>query len=133
MNEPTWITRLMVDAIHADLLSQHGGLHGVRDENAIESALARHRNRWSLDPEATLSALAAAYAFGITRNHPFSDGNKRTAFMLMYVFLGLNDVDLDAEEPDVVLAMLDLAERKLSEEEFAEWIDARAVRAPPSA
>lgn len=120
----------MVDAIHADLLSQHGGLHGVRDENALESALARARNRWSLDPSATLASLAAAYGYGITRNHPFSDGNKRTAFMLTYVFLGLNDMELDVPEPEVVLAMLDLAEGKMSEQELATWISERVIPFP---
>ncbi len=112
----------MVDAIHTDQLVQHGGLRGVRDENALESALARARNRFAHDASTDLAALAAAYAHGIARSHPFNDGNKRTAFMLAYVFLGLNRVELDSDEMDVVRAMLDSAGGALAEDELAEWI-----------
>lgn len=127
MDEPAWLSRLMVDAIHADLLAQHGGLRGVRDENALESALARSRNRWAHDPDADLLTLAAAYGYGIARNHPFNDGNKRTAFMLTYVFLGINDYELDVPEPEAVRVMIELADHKMSEERFATWIRERVA------
>ncbi|NIP87774.1 MAG: type II toxin-antitoxin system death-on-curing family toxin, partial [Gammaproteobacteria bacterium] len=74
------------DAIHRDQLRQHGGVPGVRDENALESALARPRNKWAYDPDADLAALAAAYGYGLATNHGYNDGNKRIAFMAMYVF-----------------------------------------------
>jgi death on curing protein len=129
VKEPFWITRLVADAVHADLVSRHGGLHGVRDENLLESALARPRNRWAHDEQADIAALAAAYSYGVTRNHPFNDGNKRTAFMLAYVFLGMNGLALEVAEEEVVMTMVLFADNKLTEDEFATWLRTHSRRA----
>ena len=122
MQEPVWLDRTVCDAIHFDQLRQHGGIPGVRDENALESALARPRNRWVYEPESDLAALAAAYGFGLATNHGFNDGNKRIAFLAMYVFLGLNGWEIEAPEPDVVEIMLALADGRLDEERLADWL-----------
>jgi death on curing protein len=122
MPEPLWLDRRVCDAIHNDQLRQHGGIPGVRDENALESALARPRNRWVYEPESDLAALAAAYGFGLATNHGFNDGNKRIAFLAMYVFLGLNGWEIEAPEPGVVEIMLALADGRLDEERLADWL-----------
>lgn len=122
MDEPLWLERSLVDAIHADQLRQHGGSHGVRDAGLIESALARPRQRWGYQPETDLAALAAAYGYGLARNHGYVDGNKRIAYMAMYVFLGLNDTEIEAPEPEVVALMVEVASGERSEEELAEWL-----------
>ena len=119
--EPRWVPRLVVEAVHVDQVREHGGLIGIRDENALESALARARQRWSYEPEADLPRLAADYAFGICRNHPFRDGNKRAAFLTAVIFLGLNGLDFVAPQDEVVERMLALAAGELGEEEIAEW------------
>jgi death-on-curing protein len=111
----------LVDAIHLDLIREHGGLQGVRDEDLLESALARPRQLWHYE-KAGIEALAASYAFGISRNHPLNDGNKRVAFVVMAVFLGLNGLDITASEEEVVAAMLSLAGGELSEEALEEWV-----------
>ena len=126
--EPVWVPRVVVDAIHLDQLRAHGGLAGLRDEDALESALARARQRWAYEPTTDLPALAAAYGFGLCQNHPFRDGNKRVAFVTMVVFLMLNGWAFAAPESEVVTAMFALAEGKSQEEELAVWIRARAKR-----
>jgi death-on-curing protein len=120
--EPRWLSRLVVDAIHADQLRQHGGLAGLRDENLLESALARPRQKWSYGRKPDLAALTAAYAFGLVRNHPYRDGNKRIGFLALATFLGINDHELDATDEEVVTAMLSLADGGLSERALASWI-----------
>lgn len=120
--EPRWISRLVVDAIQTDMLLTHGGMPGLRDENALESALARPRQRFSYDPEADVATLAAAYGYGLARNHPYNDGNKRVAFMVMAVFPGLNDRDLVASEADVVTTIVALASGELGEDALEDWI-----------
>ena len=122
--EPVWLTRAMIDAIHEALLREHGGSPGVRDAGSLDSALNRPRHKFqygATDP----AVLAAAYAFGISRNHPFVDGNKRVAFQAMYVFLGLNGMELDAEEPEVVDVMVRLAAGTVTEASLAGWIRQR--------
>jgi death-on-curing protein len=126
--EPRWVPRLVVEAVHVDQVREHGGLIGIRDENALESALARARQRWTYEPEADLPRLAADYAFGICSNHPFRDGNKRVAFVAAVTFLGLNGWDLIAPQDEVVTTMLALASGKLDEKRLAEWIRSRAQR-----
>jgi death-on-curing protein len=126
--EPRWISRLVVDAIQTDMLLTHGGMPGLRDENALESALARPRQRFSYDPEADVAALAAAYGYGLARNHPYNDGNKRVAFMVMAVFLGLNDCDLVTSEADVVTTIVALASGELGEDALEDWIRAHLRR-----
>lgn len=120
--EPHWLTRLVVDAIHADQLRQHGGLAGLRDENVLESALARAQQKWAYGKEREPAVLAAAYGFGLVRNHPYRDGNKRIGFLALATFLGINGYDLDTTDADVVATMLTLAEGGLTEPELAQWI-----------
>lgn len=120
--EPRWICRTVAEAIHFDMLRSHGGMPGVRDADALESTLARAPHRLDYEPESDLASLAAAYGYGIARNHPFNDGNKRVAFVVMAAFLGLNGLDLDAPETEVVKTMLDLAAGALSEAGLAEWL-----------
>ena len=100
----------------------HGGLPGLRDENALESALARPRNREVYDTSSDLAALAAAYGYGLVTSHPFVDGNKRVGFLAMYVFLGLNGHEIEAEEPEVVDLMVAIAAGRLTETEVAAWL-----------
>lgn len=120
--EPRWLSRIVVDAIHADQLREHGGLPGVRDENALESALARPRQKWAYGNERDLAALAAAYGFGLVKNHPYRDGNKRIGFLAIATFVGINDHELDVTDPDVVTEMLGLAAGDIGEEDLAKWI-----------
>jgi len=119
---------MVVDSIHVDQLREHGGLPGVRDENALEAALARARQKWHYEPAADLASLAAAYGFGLARAHAFSDGNKRMAFVTMMTFLGLNSKDLSATELEVVEMMVSLAGGELTESALAGWIRARLIR-----
>jgi death on curing protein len=128
--EPKWLDRLVIQAIHFDLILTHGGMPGLRDETGLESALARPRQRHSYEPESDLAALAAAYGFGLARNHPFHDGNKRIAFMAIVVFLGLNGYDFDAEEAEVVTVIVALAAGRLTEEQLSDWVRMHAVKAP---
>lgn len=114
--------RAVVGVIHHDQLQQHGGGYGVRDEGLIESALARPRNKWAYEPSSDLATLAAAYGYGLTKNHPFVDGNKRVAFMVMYTFLGLNGCELNAREEEVVTVMRELAAGDRTEAALASWL-----------
>jgi len=124
---PRWVTRLVVEAVHTDQIREHGGRAGLRDEGSLESALARPRQRLAHEPSADLAGLAAAYGFGLARNHPFVDGNKRVAFLAMAVFLGLNGAAIECPEVEVVTIMLALAAGELSEDELADWLRPRMV------
>lgn len=128
MATPRWVPRLVLDAVHLDQLREHGGLPGIRDENALEAALARPQQKHHYEPDSDLATLAAAYAFGLARTHPFNDGNKRTAFLAAMIFLGLNGKDLDATEEEVVQMVTALAAGSLSEASLAEWLRRRLVR-----
>ena len=121
MTEPVWVERAVVLMLHDESLAQHGGAGGVRDGGLLESALARPQNSHAYG-QADIAALAAAYAFGIVRNHPFIDGNKRTGFLTAAVFLELNGFRFAAREADVVLKVLSLAAGELSEADFAAWL-----------
>jgi len=132
MTEPVWVSRVVLDAVHLDQVREHGGMHGVRDENVLESALARARNRWAYEPRSDLATLAAAYGYGLATGHPYRDGNKRIAFLAMVVFLGLNGWDLDAPEPEVVSTMLAVAAGEHGEAELAAWLRSHMVPAPPA-
>jgi death-on-curing protein len=122
-----WLERRDVEAFHDMQLGEFGGLLGTRDAGALESALARPRNLKAYgDP--SIFELAASYAFGIARNHPFVDGNKRTALVSSFVFLELNGYEVRAPEADTVLAFVDLAAGKLSEKDLGRWLEARCVR-----
>ncbi|HSI73241.1 MAG TPA: type II toxin-antitoxin system death-on-curing family toxin [Fimbriimonas sp.] len=120
-SEPQWLWLELVYAIHLRQLERHGGASGVRDPGMLESAMARPLNLYAYG-EPDLAELAGAYCFGIVRNHPFVDGNKRTGFMAMYTFLGLNGAEFNADEQDVVEKILLLADSKLEESELAAWI-----------
>jgi death-on-curing protein len=126
MTQPQWLAKSAILAIHEDLLAEHGGASGVRDDGLLESALGRPQNRWAYE-RATLFELAAAYAFGICRNHPFVDGNKRTALMAAYVFLALNGWELTAPEAEAVVMIRDLAAGEIGEAEIADWVGANAA------
>ena len=120
--EPRWLSRTVVDAIHADQVRQHGGLAGIRDDNKLESALASPRQKWEYEATTDVMSLAAAYAFGFVRNRPYSDGNKRIGFMTLVTFLGINGRDLDTTDEDVVATMLALADGALTEKQLAYWV-----------
>ncbi|MFN8859582.1 MAG: type II toxin-antitoxin system death-on-curing family toxin [Gemmatimonas sp.] len=128
MATPRWVPRLVLDAAHLDQRREHGGLPGIRDENALEAALARPQQKHNYEPESDLTTLAAAYAFGLARAHPFNDGNKRAAFLAAMIFLGLNGKDLDATEAEVVQVMTALAAGSLSEAALATWMRERLFR-----
>ena len=120
--EPRWVDRLVVETVHFDLVRTHGGMPGTRDEHALESALARAQQRLAYEAGVDLAELAAAYAYGLVRDHPFNDGNKRIAFVTMGVFVGLSGYEIKASEAEVVTVMLALAAAELAEEEFAAWL-----------
>ncbi len=118
-----WIERPLAIAIHERQLAEHGGGIGVRDDNLLDSALARPQQSHAYgDPPPDLADLAASLAFGLARNHPFIDGNKRTAHVCYRVFLTLNGADLVASDEDMYIHMIALAEGSLSEAEFAIWL-----------
>ncbi len=120
--EPRWVPSSAILAIHADQIRQHGGRPGIRDEGLLHPALERPRNRWLHDSDADPATPAAALAWGIARGHPFADGNKRTAFLSMYVFLGLNGLRIVATEPEAVELMLDVAAGEMNEAGLAHWL-----------
>jgi death-on-curing protein len=122
MKEPRWIAPDVARVLHDMQLAAFGGPPGIRDEGLLESALARPRNRfcYSQSPP-SLARLAAAYAFGIVRNHPFVDGNKRTGLVLAFVFLDLNGVEIRASEEDALRIFIDLASGALTETALARW------------
>jgi death on curing protein len=121
MSEPVWLPEALVLAIHGEQLAMFGGGSGVRDLGLLQSALDRPRNKWGYG-ETDLAALTAAYGFGLAKNHPFVDGNKRVAFLSMFTFLGLNGVALVASEPDATVIMQALASGNLTEAELVVWI-----------
>ncbi len=121
--EPWWLDGRTLRAAHARLLGGYGAT-GVRDEHLLESALARPRQRWQYVPDAPLVELAAALAFGIAKNHPFHDGNKRAAFIGVALFLERNGLRVVAGEAEVVVAMVALAAGELDEAGFAAWLAA---------
>ncbi|HET7274090.1 MAG TPA: type II toxin-antitoxin system death-on-curing family toxin [Longimicrobiaceae bacterium] len=124
MRAPLWLSGEFVDHVHAQLIREHGGSYGIRDRGLIESALARPRNRWQYENRTDLAALAAAYAFGLARNHGYVDGNKRVAFMAAYSFLDANGLHLTASEAEAYAVFLDLAAGNLSEDDLTLWLRA---------
>jgi len=126
--EPVWIEAELALAIHDRQLAEHGGPTGLRDEAGLESALARPRNRWAYG-ETDICALAAAYAYGLARNHPFIDGNKRTAWVLARLFLALNGVAIQFVPEDAIHIVLRLAAGEIDEEELSGWFRARHIAA----
>ena len=121
MSEVVWLTSDLVQAIHARQLRLFGGPSGLRDEGALESALGRPMNRAAYG-SVDLAELAAAYTFGIAKNHPFIDGNKRAAFLSLITFLGLNDIDFLVEEAEAVVMIRGLAAGEIDEAGLTRWI-----------
>ena len=126
MAEPVWVELDIVLAIHDEQLAEHGGQPGVRDPGLLESALGRPRNQFAYG-EPSITRLAASYAFGISRNHPFLDGNKRTSLVVAELFLELNGYELIASDAQCVATFLQLAAGELTEDQLAEWITANST------
>jgi death-on-curing protein len=115
MNKFKWLSRDAIEIMHQEQLLEHGGLPGIKDDNALEAALARPLNKAAYG-EDDVFALAAAYLYGLTRNHPFSDGNKRTGFLAAYTFLRINGHAFEAEQSAVVAFVLSVAAGEIDEE-----------------
>ncbi|WP_142492997.1 type II toxin-antitoxin system death-on-curing family toxin [Thalassobius litoralis] len=123
MNEPIWLRADVLIAAHRRQLAEHGGLDGMRDEGAFLSALDKPRNLFAYgQPEPDLYALAAAYGFGLARNHPFADGNKRTALIAMRLFLKVNGAEFSASSEEKYRMIVALAAGDLLESEVADWL-----------
>ncbi|MBK9135820.1 MAG: type II toxin-antitoxin system death-on-curing family toxin [Betaproteobacteria bacterium] len=132
MKRWVWLAKPVLDAVHQEQLAEHGGPAGVRDASLRESAMARPRHL-SAYGKPDIAALAAAYGWGLARNHPFVDGNKRTAFVAVELFLDLNGHELTADDAGCVVTMLQVAAGDLDEPAFAAWIRAHlAARTPPT-
>lgn len=128
MQEPKWLKEKVVTAVHSRQLAEHGGMDGVRDAGLLSSALARPRNVFAYTtPKPDLATLAAAYAYGIIKNHPFVDGNKRTGYVLCRTFLKLNGTDIDATDIEKYQVVIAAADGSLSEEQFASWLREKLV------
>ena len=126
MTEPVWIDLEVVLAIHEEQIAEHGGQPGVRDRGLLESALGRPRHQLTYG-EPSITRLAASYAFGISRNHPFLDGNKRTSLVVAELFLELNGRELSASDAECVATFLQLAAGDLTEDQLADWIAAHSA------
>jgi death on curing protein len=126
MSEPKWLTVRDMIALHGEQLAMFGGPPGLRDHTMLESALDRPRNKWAYG-EADLAVLAAAYAFGISRNHPFVDGNKRAPFAALMVFLRLNGVRITPSPEEATAAFLALAAGEIDEDGLARWVRDRSA------
>ncbi len=129
--EPEWLTAKVVFAVHDDLLARFGGMFGVRDAGLLESALARPQNRWENGEAEDLFECAASYGFGIAKKLTFNAGNKRTAYMSMYTFLGLNGLELTATEIDAVETMVAVADGSLSQKRLAVWLRENCAKDKP--
>ena len=134
MGEPRWLTRAMVDAIHSELLLEHGGAAGITPggEDLLESALARPKNRLVYEPGSDLAALAAAYLFGLVKNHGYVDGNKRVGFASAATFLLLNGLRLTASEAEAYAAVIAVVEGRSSESDLAAWLRGNTQPLPKS-
>jgi death on curing protein len=126
MNEPNWVDRQVLIAIQNELLNRFGGLAGIRDEGLLDSAINKPKNLCAYG-QPTIFDLAASYATGLVKNHPFLDGNKRIGFMAAYVFLGANGWSLEATEEEAVLETLGLAAGERAEADYAAWLARNSV------
>ena len=131
MDEPIWLTRLILDTIHSELLTEHGGAPGIRagGDDLIESALARPQHKYAYGSGADLADLAAAYLYGLAKNHGYIDGNKRVGFTAAATFLLLNGLRLTASEPEAYDTVIGVVEGRHTEEQLAAWIRAHVVAA----
>lgn len=125
--EPIWLEKRAIIALHDRSLALHGGRAGIRDEGLLDSALERSRNRFFYENETDIAELAATYAVGVARNHPFVDGNKRAAYQALILFLALNGRPLRAEKVDAIQTMLSVAAGDMDIAAFAEWIRANTA------
>ncbi|WP_069789451.1 type II toxin-antitoxin system death-on-curing family toxin (plasmid) [Cyanobacterium sp. IPPAS B-1200] len=123
MTEIKWVNKKALIYLHGESLAEHGGLAGIRDEGLLESALYRPLNLYNYEQEKDIVRLAAAYGFGVVRNHPFFDGNKRAGFLAVGLFLALNGFNLIASQLEATKIILALAEGKIGEEEFYQWLE----------
>ena len=128
MKRPRWIDRLALLLLHEETLAEHGGLTGLRDEGALDAALARPQHVHAYEAKADLARLAAAYCFGLVRDHPFNDGNKRAGFLALGLFLSLNGYQLRVDQAEAAETVLRLAAGQLSEKNLAEWIRKNMIR-----
>ncbi len=129
MSEPVWVREDVARAIHLRQLAEHGGAVGVRDDGLLQSALSRPKNQWAYSkPRPDLAALAASYAFGIIKNHPFVDGNKRTGYVVCRTFLLLNGQDIDAAPEQIYATFLSVARGDMNESQLADWIRSKLKR-----
>jgi death on curing protein len=129
MTEPVWVEKEALLLFHDKSLARFGGIEGMRDEGLLDSALARPSNAFRYDGLRDVAGLAASYAFGLAKNHPFADGNKRAAFMAVGLFLGVNGLKLNAEPVDAIRAVVALAGGEIGEGEFAAWLRLHIKRA----
>ncbi|WP_036488558.1 type II toxin-antitoxin system death-on-curing family toxin [Myxosarcina sp. GI1] len=129
MNVPIWLNENALRLLHGESLAEFGGLPGIRDEGLLLSALARPQNLFAYEKVRNIARLAAAYAYGLAKNHLFNDGNKRVAFLAIGMFLAVNDFKFDVEPTETVNTMIALAAGELSELELAEWIEKFIVKA----
>lgn len=127
MNTPIWVEESVVIAIHRRQLAEHGGIDGIRDRGLLESALFRPKNQFNYG-NSTIFDLAAAYGYGITKNHPFIDGNKRTSYVVMRTFLKLNGYDIQASAIEKYQTWLRLASNQIDETGLANWIENKSVK-----
>jgi death on curing protein len=123
-----WVEELTVLAIHGRQIAEHGGENGLRDKGLLLSALARPQNKHNYEPNSDLAELAAAYGYGLAKNHPFIDGNKRVALVVTRTFLGLNSHSINATQGEKSLIFLKLAEGSLNEKELAKWTRERLIK-----
>lgn len=128
MKPPTWIDKRALILLHTESLAEHGGLPGLRDEGALDAALACPQHVYAYERKADLGRLAAAYGFGLVRDHPFNDGNKRAGFLAIGLFLGLNGRELVADQIDAVNTIFTLASGELRESELTAWIREASTR-----
>lgn len=122
MTEPKWVTARIATAIHEEAIYEFGGLAGIRDQGLLESALDRPRNLLAYEPGSSIFELAASLCFGVAKNHPFNDGNKRTALLSTRAFLYLNGKVLEPAQQDEVATMLAVADGSLNEQQLAGWL-----------
>ncbi|MGB0742891.1 MAG: type II toxin-antitoxin system death-on-curing family toxin [Opitutales bacterium] len=129
MNEPHWLNRETIQAIHSLSISWFGGGDGLRDEHALETSINRPLQHFSYaEPEPSIFELAAIYCSGIVQSHPFIDGNKRTGFMAAYSFLGINGYQLTASEEEAAVQILALADSRLSDRELTAWLESNCKK-----
>ena len=128
MTEPRWISKQALLLLHAASLAAFGGSTGIRDESLLDSALARARNRFLYEPAADMAELAACYGYGIAKNHPLVDGNKRSALHAIGVFLAINNYELIATQAEAIQAILGLAAGEIAEPELAAWVRLNSER-----